>query len=209
VILTGAGRGFCAGADFNLLDEAAGDDDFTGQNGSLLPTILIEMPKPTIAAINGPAAGYGLILALCCDVRFAAAGAKLTAVFPRLGLIAEYGSGWLLPRLVGTAAALDMLLSGRVIMAEEAERTGLVNRVLEPEALAPHAMEYAKDLAANCSPAAMRTIKQQIYAGFETSLVQAIQDSLGLMETSLHTNDFKEAMAAMAEKRRPRFEDPV
>jgi enoyl-CoA hydratase/carnithine racemase len=209
VVLTGAGRAFCAGADFDLLDEAAGDDEFISQNGTLLPTILIEMPKPTIAAVNGPAAGYGLILALCCDVRFAAAGAKLTMVFPRLGLIAEYGSGWLLPRLVGTAAALDLLLSGRVILAEEGARIGLVNRVLEPQALAQHAIEYACDLAANCSPASMRTIKQQIYAGLEKGLSEAIQDSLGLMEASLRTDDFKEAMSAMAEKRRPRFTDPI
>jgi enoyl-CoA hydratase/carnithine racemase len=208
VILTGAGRGFCAGADLDLLDEAPGDDHFIEKNSTVLPTILTETPKPTIAAINGPAAGFGLVLALSCDVRFAAAGAKLTAVFPRLGLIAEYGSAWLLPRLVGTAAALDLLLSGRVILAEEAERIGLVNRVLDPETLARDAKEYAKDLAANCSPTAMRTIKRQIYASFEKSLPDAVQDSLALMEASLRTDDFKEAMAAMGEKRRPRFADP-
>jgi enoyl-CoA hydratase/carnithine racemase len=95
-----------------------------------------------------------------------------------------------------------------VILAEEAERIGLVNRVLELEALIPDATEYAKDLAANCSPAAMRTIKRQIYASFETSLPDAVQDSLALMVASLRTDDFKEAMAAMAAKRRPRFADP-
>lgn len=208
VILTGAGRGFCSGADFDLLEAAAGNDHFGEQNDPVLPTTLIEISKPTIAAMNGPAAGFGLILALSCDVRFAAAGAKFTAVFPRLGLIAEYGMGWLLPRLVGTAAALDLLLSGRVILAEEAERIGLINRVLEPDVLPRHALEYARDLAANCSPAAMRTIKRQIYAGFEKSLSDAIQDSLRLMEASLRTDDFKEALAAMTEKRRPRFADP-
>ena len=206
VVLTGAGRGFCAGADMDLLDEAAGGDEIAGGAGSVLPTHLIDIPKPTIAAINGPAAGFGLILALCCDIRFAAAGAKLTAVFPKLGLIAEYGSGWLLPRLVGTAGALDILLSGRVILAEEAERIGLVNRVLEQDALAEHVSEYALGIAANCSPAAMQTIKRQVYAGFEISLSQAVEDSLGLMKASLRSNDFKEGLAAAGEKRPPSFE---
>jgi enoyl-CoA hydratase/carnithine racemase len=207
VILSGAGRGFCAGADFDVLDDVA-DDHFIEEDGTVLPTILVDIPKPTIASINGPAAGFGLVLALSCDVRFAAAGAKLTAVFPRLGLVAEYGVSWLLPRIVGTAAALDVLLSGRVLLAEEAERIGLVNRVLEPDSIARHAFEYAKDLAANCSPAAMRTIKRQVYGSFEKDLAETIKDSIGLMEASLRTDDFKEAMAAMGEKRRPRFADP-
>ena len=205
VVLTGSGRGFCAGADFDLLDEAAAVDDFDGTSGTLLPSALIELPKPIIAAINGPAAGYGLVLAMCCDVRFAAAGAKLAIVFPRLGLIAEYGSAWLLPRLVGTAHALDLLMSGRVILAEEAERVGLVNRVIEPDRLMGHVADYAADLASNCSPAAMRTIKKQVYDGFELGLDAAVKSSLRLMEASLRTNDFKEAMTAMAEKRAPRF----
>jgi enoyl-CoA hydratase/carnithine racemase len=207
VVLTGAGRGFCAGADMDLLDEAAGGDEISGEPGSMLPTHLIDLPKPTIAAVNGPAAGFGLVLALCCDIRFAAAGAKLTTVFPKLGLIAEYGSAWLLPRLVGTAGALDLLLSGRVILAEEAERIGLVNRVLEQDALARHVREYAVAMAAGSSPAAMRTIKRQVYAGFETSFSKAIEDSLSLMKASLRTPDFKEAVAAAAEKRAPHFED--
>jgi enoyl-CoA hydratase/carnithine racemase len=204
VVLMGAGRGFCSGADFDLLDEAAVDDHFAELNGPVLPTMLIDLPKPTIAAINGPAAGYGLVLALACDIRFAAVGAKLTSIFPRLGLIAEYGVSWLLPRLVGTATSLDVLLSGRVILGDEAERIGLVNRALEPDDLLRHTLEYARELATN-SPAAMRTIKQQIYAGFHQSLSDSVQDSLRLMEESLRANDFKEALAAMAEKRKPRF----
>jgi enoyl-CoA hydratase/carnithine racemase len=207
MVLTGAGRGFCSGADFDLLDEAVAGEDVSGANNSILPTDLIAIPKPVVAAINGPAAGLGLVLALCCDIRFAAAGAKLTAVFPRLGLIAEYGSAWLLPRLAGTAVALDVLLSGRVIQAEEAERIGLVNRVLEPEALLAHAQAYARDLARNCSPSAMRTIKRQVYSGFESGLAPALQDSLRLMRESLQSDDFKEGIAANAEKRLPRFEN--
>ncbi len=173
VVLTGAGRGFCAGADMDLLDEAAGGDEISGEPGSMLPTHLVELPKPTIAAVNGPAAGFGLVLALCCDIRFAAAGA----------------------------------LSGRVILAEEAERIGLVNRVLEQDALAGHVREYAVAMAAGSSPAAMRTIKRQVYAGFETSFSKAVEDSLSLMKASLRTQDFKEAVAAAAEKRAPHFED--
>jgi enoyl-CoA hydratase/carnithine racemase len=207
VVLTGAGRGFCAGADRELLKGAAGGLNIISDAGSVLPTYLIEIGKPVIAAINGPAVGLGLVLALCCDVRFAAAGAKLAAAFPRLGLIAEYGSGWLLPRLVGTANAVDILMSGRVILAEDAARIGLVNRVVHPQALVGQAVDYARDLAVNCSPAAMRTIKRQVYAGFETGLEPALKESLRLMEASLQSHDFKEAIAAIGEKRAPRFAD--
>ena len=109
---------------------------------------------PVIAAINGPAAGVGLVLACFCDVRFAAAGAKLTTSSGRLGLPAEYGLSWVLPRLVGLGHAADLLLSSRVVLAEEAAEIGLVNRVLPPDELLAFTLDYAGRLATEVSPAA-------------------------------------------------------
>ena len=105
------------------------------------------IPKPVIAAVNGPAAGLGLVMALMCDIRFAASGAKLTTAFARRGLIAEHGISWVLPRLVGSAHALDLLFSGRVVLAEEAAQMGLVNAVHPPEELLDRTLDYARELA--------------------------------------------------------------
>src|SRR5918911_3070020 len=135
VIVTGAGRGFCAGADVELLRSIGGGSAVVGDEQRVYPSHLLEIPKPIIAAINGPAAGLGLVQALMCDLRFAAAGAKLTTAFVRRGLIAEHGISWILPRLVGPARALDLLLSGRMVLAEEAQELGLVNRAIEPDRL--------------------------------------------------------------------------
>ena len=119
------------------------DADFASQFG---------IPKPIIAAVNGPAAGVGLVLACYCDLRFAARGAKLTTSHGRLGLPAEYGLSWLLPRLLGVTRAADVLLSSRVVLAEEAEQLGLVNRVVDPGDLLPFTYEYARRLATRDRP---------------------------------------------------------
>jgi len=131
-------------------------------------TFPLSVPKPIIAAINGPCAGIGLVQALMCDMRFAAEGAKLTTAFARRGLVAEHGISWVLPRLVGPARALDLLLSGRVVLAQEAAQMGLVNRALAPEVLLDETLAYARDVAVNCSPASMATMKRQVYAALET-----------------------------------------
>src|ERR687885_113914 len=115
-------------------------------------TFPLTIPKPIVAAINGPCAGIGLVQALMCDIRFAAPGAKLTTAFARRGLIAEHGISWILPRLVGPARALDLLLSGRVVLGEEAARLGLVNRALPVESVLEETLAYARDLAAHCAP---------------------------------------------------------
>src|ERR1019366_349383 len=137
IVVTGAGRGFCAGADMQALQEI-------GDGGSSEEQLAAEgrpqslpmsIPKPIIAAINGPCAGIGLVQALMCDIRLAAEGAKITTAFARRGLVAEHGISWILPRLVGPARALDLLLSGRVVLADEAQALGLVNRVLPPDLL--------------------------------------------------------------------------
>ncbi len=205
VVVTGAGKGFCAGADISLLETIGGGAAVVGEERRVLPSEAIEVPKPVIAAVNGSCAGLGLVVALCCDVRFAASGAKFTSAFVRRGLIAEYGSSWLLPRLVGTARALDILLSGRVFLAEEALEMGLVNRVVPGDEVVAAASAYARDLAANCPPGSMAVIKRQVYRHAATDMDTAVRESIKLMEESLETEDFREGVASYVEQRAPRF----
>lgn len=205
IVVTGAGRGFCAGADIQYLEDVGGGDAVVGGDPSHHPAHILEVPKPVVAAVNGACAGLGLVLALACDVRFAAAGAKFTSAFARRGLIAEYGSSWLLPRLVGQANALDVLLSGRVFPAEEALQMGLVNWVLAQEAVVSGAVAYANDLARNCSPASMAAIKRQVYRHADSDLRTALEESRRLMEESLTGDDFREGVASFVEQRPPRF----
>jgi enoyl-CoA hydratase/carnithine racemase len=207
IVVTGAGRGFCAGADMEEL-QALGDGDISSdeQAQDRRPqTFPLSIPKPIVAAINGPCAGLGLVQALMCDVRFAAEGAKLTTAFARRGLIAEHGISWILPRLVGPAVALDLLLSGRVFLAEEAQAIGVVNRVLAPELLLEGTLAYARDLAVNCSPASMATIKRQVYAALGQGLSQALAEADELMFQSFTRGDFAEGVASFLERREPRF----
>jgi enoyl-CoA hydratase/carnithine racemase len=140
-----------------------------------------------------------------CDVRFAAEGAKLTTAFARRGLIAEHGISWLLPRLVGPARALDLLLSGRVVLGEEAAALGLVNRALAPELLLEETLAYARDLAVNCSPASMATMKRQVYSALEQGLSDALAEADRLMLESFTGPDFVEGVTSFIERRDPRF----
>jgi enoyl-CoA hydratase/carnithine racemase len=209
IVVTGAGRGFCAGADMQEL-QAIGD-------GTLSPsaeeharerrpqTFPLTIPKPIIAAVNGACAGIGLVQALMCDLRFAAEGAKLTTAFARRGLVAEHGISWILPRLVGPANALDLLLSGRVVFAEEAHELGLVNRVYAPDRLLDGALDYARELVVNCSPASMATIKRQVYADLERTLPDTLEEADRLMLTSFTAPDFAEGVTSFVERRDPRF----
>ncbi len=164
IVVTGAGRGFCAGADMQQL-QALGDGTLGAsaeEHQRRAQTFPLTIPKPIIAAVNGACAGIGLVQALMCDLRFAAAGAKLTTAFSRRGLVAEHGISWILPRLVGPANALDLLLSGRVVFSEEAHELGLVNRVYAPDRLLDATLDYARELVVNCSPASMATMKRQV-----------------------------------------------
>src|SRR6202007_432378 len=154
-------KGFCAGADMQQLQQLSGASAAAvGANGRARverrpQTFPLSIPKPIIAAVNGACAGIGLVQALMCDIRFAARGAKFTTAFARRGLVAEHGISWILPRLIGPARALDLLLSGRVLLAEEAAELGLVNRTVEPAQLLDLATAYARDLARNRSPSSM------------------------------------------------------
>ena len=205
IVVTGAGRGFCAGADMEVLQGIGRAGGQAGGGPRRPQTFATTIPKPVIAAVNGACAGIGLVHAVMCDLRFAAAGAKFTTAFARRGLVAEHGLSWALPRLVGQAHALDLLFSGRVVLAEEAAEMGLVNRVVAPEALLGEAMAYARDLAENCAPSSMAAMKRQVYGHLQTDLGTALTESDDLMAASVRAADFKEGVASFLEKRSPRF----
>jgi len=221
IVVTGSGRGFCAGADSRALeghverggyDAGLGDDvampgygvrpefdaDFAYQFG---------IPKPIIAAVNGPAAGVGFVLACYCDLRFAARGAKLTTSHGRLGLPAEYGLSWLLPRLIGVARAADLLLSSRVVLAEEAEQMGLVNQVLAPGELIAHTEAYAGALAREIAPSSLAATKMQLYRDLHLDAASSVRDAGMRMAEMMQGADFAEGVAALTEKRTPDFPD--
>jgi enoyl-CoA hydratase/carnithine racemase len=222
IVVTGAGRGFCAGADARALeghvargsyDPGLGDDvarpgygvrpefdaDFAYHFG---------IPKPIIAAVNGPAAGVGLVLACYCDLRFAAAGAKLTTSHGRLGLPAEYGLSWLLPRLVGLTRAADLLLSSRVVLAEEACELGLVNRVVPGDDLLAATYAYAHHLASEIAPSSLAVTKLQMYRDLHADVASSVEDAGRRLADMMRGADFAEGVAALTEKRPPRFPDP-
>jgi enoyl-CoA hydratase/carnithine racemase len=228
IVVTGAGRGFCAGADMNLLQELGGQPqgervDRTHSDaapGAAMPSpsgidvaslyrqrygYFLAAPKPIIAAINGPCAGLGLVVALYCDLRFASADAKFTTAFAQRGLIAEHGISWLLPRLVGSANALDLLLSARRFDGAEAERLGLVNRAFPAETLLGETMAYARALADTVSPRSMAMMKAQIHASPFQDFNTAIGIADRLMVESFASEDFREGVAHYVEKRAPRF----
>jgi enoyl-CoA hydratase/carnithine racemase len=221
ILLTGAGRGFCAGADLKAL-KSISDGSWEGGNVAGLEadpgdaemdegfrstyTYLMSVRKPVIAAINGPCAGMAVPISLACDLRFASDTAVFTTAFAQRGLVAEWGIAWLLPRLVGPANALDLLFSARKVSADEAERIGLVNRVIPADQLIPYARKYARDLIANCSPASMQIMKRQVYEALHEPLGPAHDKAVQLMFESFKRPDFKEGVKAFLEKRPPEFE---
>lgn len=221
IVLTGAGRGFCAGADLGLLTEIQGGtmnlDDAPALDGPPTDgkdvhddfqkpyTFPPAIQKPIIAAINGPAFGLGLVHALYCDIRFASENATFGTAFVHRGLIAEHGIAWLLPRLVGVENALDLLLSGRTIDAQEALRIGLVSRVVPHAELQPRVREYATLLASKCSPRSMRVIKKQVWDSLMMQLGPATDIAINEMLESFASDDFREGVLSHIEKRPPDF----
>jgi enoyl-CoA hydratase/carnithine racemase len=221
IVITGAGRGFCAGADLNMLagisDGEAGEgvpavlhaepgdpawgDDLRGEY-----TYLMSVPKPIVAAINGPVAGMGVPIALSCDLRFMAEEAVLTTSFSQRGLVAEWGIAWLLPRLAGSAAALDLLFSSRKIKGAEAERMGLVNRVLPGGEVLAAAQDYVRELAATASPTSMAIMKRQVYQQLHAGLGPAELEARQLMVESFSRPDFREGVQSYMQRRPPKFE---
>lgn len=218
IVVTGAGRGFCAGADLEDLAKGAqgglapsrsyfgeiATDASEGADFNQPLTYPLRNPKLTIAAINGPAAGIGLVFSLFCDLRFLATGAKITTAFARRGLIAEYGSAWMLPRLIGPMNALDLLLSGRTLLAEDAAGMGL-GRLLPLEGFAETVHTYASEVAANASPRSIRVMKRQIWGGLFKTLAEAAVEADEEMFKGFESADFREGVMHFLEKRPPAF----
>lgn len=204
IVVTGSGSSFCPGLDTKGLGavSATGKLDLTGRRPQTFP---LAVRKPMIAAINGACAGIGLTQAINCDVRFAARGARFSTAYARRGLPAEYGSSWLLPRLIGVENALDLLLSARVFDADEAKALGLVSRVCDLDAVVGDAQAYARDLAAHCSPRSMAAIRRQVYGDLSRSFDESMVHTLALMQEFAGNADFVEGVASFVEKRPPDF----
>jgi enoyl-CoA hydratase/carnithine racemase len=220
IVLTGAGKGFCAGADMTLLSSLAADsggsraagltadlpdDGVTPADFRKKYAWMLAVPKPIIAAIHGPAVGLGFVIPLYCDFRFASETARFSVIFSKRGLVAEYGLAWMLPRIVGTPNAIDLMLTSRMIEAPEALRLGLVQRVFPDAVFAGEVRKFAVDLASNVSPRSLRVMKSQIYAGLTQSLGQSFDLAIEEMKTSLQAEDFKEGIAHFLEKRAAAF----
>jgi enoyl-CoA hydratase/carnithine racemase len=203
IVITGAGRGFCAGADLKAGGARARAVDGAG-NFDQRYTYLLGLGKPVIAAINGPLAGVGLCLTLYCDFRFMAEGQKVTTAFARRGLIAEHGSAWMLPRIVGLPNALRLLMGGATVTTEEAARIGLVTSL--PQAgFVEQVQAFARDLVTKSSPRSLQVIKQQVYDGLRQSLGEAVVSSNELQRQSLESEDLREGVTAFREGRAPQF----
>lgn len=220
IVLTGAGRGFCAGADFKALDKMTGTGEYdagTPAEGAVpLPasaqpdfaheySFMLGLRKPVIACVNGAAAGVGFVMMCFADIRFAAAGAKLTTSFGRLGLPAEHGVSWMLARLVGPARAADLLFSSRVVLAEEALEIGLVNFVHPGADVVDAALAYARRMASEISPKSLLTMKRQLWNDLLRNLDESAGESEQLIREMIGGADFREGVAAHQEKRAPEF----
>lgn len=203
-VVTGAGKTFCPGVSGNRLDEVASHGlDYSGRPPF---SRTFAFRKPLIAAINGGCAGVGLVQALMCDVRFASTTARISTSFARRGLPAEHALSWLLVRLVGVEPAMDLLLSARVVTAEEAHGLGLVSRVVDPEALLPAAIGYARDIADNCAPNAMALIKHQVLIDLDATYADALDRAYRVTIRSSVGAEFREGVAAFREQRPPSFD---
>jgi enoyl-CoA hydratase/carnithine racemase len=219
IVVTGAGRGFCAGADTSALEthvERGGYDagtpvDIAKPGFGVRPEFDADfafhfgLRKPVIAAINGPAAGVGLVLACYADLRFAVRGAKLTSAHGRLALPAEYGLSWLLPRLIGVTKANDILLSSRVFLTDEAMELGLLNGLYEAEELLPRTYAYAAELALRVAPGSLAETKRQIYSDLHRDVATSVREAADLLDRMTTEDDYREAIKAYKEKRPARW----
>jgi enoyl-CoA hydratase/carnithine racemase len=217
IVITGAERGFCAGRDMDDLASLNSespqafpsvametaqsiDGDFDGRF-----TWLLAVKKPIIAAINGPVAGMAVPLALCCDIRFIAEDAPVVTAFSQRGLIAEWGIAWLLPRMIGTGNALDLLFSSRRLTGAEAAQMGLAQKALPAGDVLPHSIRYVRDLAARSSPTSMSIMKQQVYTQLSAPLGPSEREARALMLESFTRPDFQEGVSSFLERRPPTF----
>lgn len=207
IVLTGAGRGFCAGADLSGPRTKREHPPADAPRGDFEQrySYLLGIPKPVIAAINGAAAGVGLAIALYCDLRYVASGAKINTAFARRGLIAEHGTSWLLPRLIGTMNAMELLLTGQAITAERADEIGLA-RMLPAEGFAASVADIARELATWSSPRAMSVIKRQVYEDWSRPLGEAVVAADIEQFKCFGSDDLREGISSFMEKRTPNFQ---
>ena len=221
IVITGAGRAFCAGADMKTLTSITKGGTLEPDEGDLPPepesatrppdldgeyTYLLGCPKPVIAAINGACAGMAVPIALSCDLRFMAEDGVILTAFAQRGLIAEWGLSWLLPRVVGSAHAMDLLISSRKVTGTEAAAMGLVNKAMPAAEVLPYAQEYVREMAARCSPTSISIMKRQLYGQLHAGLGPAELESRRLMVESFSRADMKEGVQSFLEKRPPSFE---
>lgn len=220
VVVTGSGESFCVGADSEAL---AKHSDRGGYDPGLPPDPAnpgygarpewdhdfawhFGLRMPVIARVNGACAGVGLVLACYCDLRIAVDDAKLTTATPQLGLPAEYGLSWLLPRLVGATLAADLLLTGRIVRADDAAVAGLFNRVVASEELDEAVGAYTRRFAHEVSPAAVATAKRQLWGDLlDADVGASVERSKGLLDEMMAAADYREGVAALRERRAARF----
>jgi enoyl-CoA hydratase/carnithine racemase len=216
IVITGAGRGFCAGLDLQDQQDGKGFDTSgsgggVGQTAATIdlrdapPIVLHNVDKPTICALNGGAAGYGMDLALGCDIRIASDAAKMSAAFTKRGVIPESGGTWLLPKIVGWSLASEIMFTGRKLSAEECLSYGIVNRVVPADQLMSAANELAAEIAAN-APLAVQATKRMMRMAQAESFDANIHHVFLQLLPLFRTKDFGEGIAAFLEKRDPKFQ---
>ncbi len=209
VIMTGNGRGFCAGLD--LKDQMGGNGVGAGRRGYQLfdlhnspPIVINRMDKPMICALNGAAAGYGMDMALGCDIRIASENAKMGAVFAKRGVLPESGGCWYLPRLLGWAKAAEVAFMGDVLDAKKSLELGLVNKVVPHDDLMAETMKMARQIAKN-APLSVQTTKRMMRLGMEENFETAVDHIYLQLLPLFASDDFKEGLASFAERREPSF----
>lgn len=225
IIITGAGKAFCAGADMGDLQKLGAQGGFaksgkkeaeTDPNPGASETLpegfgkgaysyFATVQKPIIAAVNGAVAGVGLPCALFCDMRFFAESGYVSSSFSKRGLIAEAGTGWILPKLVGLDSAFDILFSSRRIYGREAKEMKLATRVYPDDELMQATVAYINDLAENCSPLSIAGMKGQLYRDLFRDPTESFKEAHRMMNETLKSADFKEGVRSFLEKRKPEF----
>ena len=221
IVVTGQGWAFCVGGDAEALsghaDRGSYDDGLGAADGELTRfpgtdprfdhqlAFHFGLTKPVIAAINGPAAGIGLALACFADLRFAVPGAKLTAAHGKLGLTPEYGLSWLLPRHIGLTRAMDLLLTSRVFLTDEAHDIGLINRLVPADQLMTAVLDHAEEMAAWCSPGALAATKNMVHLDQHRSVAESVADSLARLDLMMGGDEYRQGVDALNQKRSPEF----
>ncbi len=227
IVITGAGKTFCVGGDSEALEGHAKrggyDDGLAAANDQSEPADQPEpgyglhsqfdhqfayhfgLSKPVIAAINGPAAGVGLALACFADLRFASPGAKLTTAHGKLNLPPEFGLSWILPRHIGLTRAMELLLSSRVFLTDEAFELGLINRIVDRESLLIETLEYAEGLATTVSAGSLAATRQLVYQDQHRGIGDSVAESVRLLSEMMGQPDYAKGVAALKAKEPPNF----